>query len=409
MRKRSGSRLVLGVTQAAGYGVFLALLWLTGILNVGLSQEAQEPSSLSPRDQEEVEFGKQAVAALEKQYKVITEGELNERVQRVGKALAAIAAKTPVAARWGDSRHSPFEYTFKVINDKDVNAFSIPGGFIYVHKGLLDFVQSDHELAGVLAHEIAHAAHHHVMMLLKENDKVNRQVVLPVLLGALLGRLPTNDTLNLAYGTELYRIARINQFGQEAESDSDLTAIEYLRRSPYNPVGLLTFLERLASEEAKRPQIDWGIFRTHPPTRERVQAVYNALKAAGIPIRRREVCPNLRVLARPASGTSEGKQFEVAFEAILIFRPADDPEKGSSKDRSERIAARLNHLLDEGLELFEVRLTSDKRGLLLKGEEVIRITQADSELNNQPAEALASQALEAIKRLLWSETIRRLY
>lgn len=403
----------------------IALLGLFG-LSTGVYAVPQDPAQpaesqapkreLSAKDKDEIEFGKKIVEEVVKQFKIVEDPALNERVNRIGLALADIARSTHTEARYGESGAPPFEYSFKVIDDKDINAFSIPGGFIFVHKGLLDFVQSDHELAGVLAHEIAHAAHRHVMALVRADDKISREVMLPVLLGALIGRMPAGDTLTLLTGTQLYRIAKLNSFGQEAEIDSDLTALEYLRRSSYNPVGLLTFMERLAAEERKRPQLDWGIYRTHPPSKERAQALRKALQDTGIPIRRREVSPALRIVARlektdkkEGMPPDEAELHEVAYDNILIFRPAHDPDKGDSKTRAEKIAERLNVLLDDGVEMFEVRLSSDGQAISVKGEEVIRITAADSDLYDQTPEQVALAVREALRRLLWSDTIRLLY
>ncbi len=156
---------------------------------------AQEPApeqpTLSPRDQQEVEFGKKVVAEIEKHYKFVTDPELVERVDRIGQVLAEIARQTPTVARYGESGPAPFQYTFRIIDEKEVNAFSVPGGFIFVYRGLLDFVSSDDELAAVLAHEIAHAAHRHVMKLIRDDAKVQQSVLLPALLVGVFGRLPS--------------------------------------------------------------------------------------------------------------------------------------------------------------------------------------------------------------------------
>lgn len=359
---------------------------------------------LNERDRDEVEYGKKIVEQVLKEYKIIDDPALNERVNRIGQILAEIARNTPTEAHWGESGSPPFEYSFKIIDDKDVNAFSIPGGFIFVHKGLLDFVNSDHELAGVLAHEIAHAAHRHVMTLVREDGKVSRQVMLPVLLGALLGRVPANDTMTLLAGTQLYRIAKMNSFGQEAETDSDLTAMEYLKKSPYSPVGLLTFMERLAVEERRKPQIDWGIYRTHPPSKERVAALRKGLQEANIPIRRREISPSLRVVARPESAEDANSVYEVYYDGIQIFKPATD-----SKQRAEQMASRLNTMLDDGIEMFEVRISNDGTAVLVKGEELARITDSDSVYYGKSPHEITAQIRESIRRLLWSDTVRLLY
>ncbi|MCX7925836.1 MAG: M48 family metalloprotease [Fimbriimonadales bacterium] len=388
---------------------FLLAVASLGLVGSLVAQEtASEPKrpELSPRDQQDVEFGKKVVAEIEKQYKFITDPALVERVNRIGQTLAEIARNTPTQAHYGEPGPAPFEYTFRIIDEKDVNAFSVPGGFIFVNKGLLDFVSSDDELAAVLAHEIAHASHRHVMKLIRDDARVQQSVLLPALLVGVFGRLPSQDFAGLMTGAQLYRIARVSSFSQEAETDSDLTALEYLRRSPYNPVGLLVFMERLAAEERKRPQIDWGIFRTHPITRERVEVIKNALRGYGIPIRRREVSPALQVHALMLDKEQPDGLYEVRFESIPIFTPADDPQQGSSRARAERIASLLNTLLDDGVQLYEVQLSADRRGVTLRGREVVRVTEQDARLAGKSPESLAEATREAIRRLLWSDAVR---
>lgn len=376
-----------------------------GLLAQEQAAEQSQPE-LSPRDKQEIEFGKKVVAEIEKHYKFITDPELVERVNRIGQTLAAIARRLRTEARYGESGPAPFEYTFRIVDEKDVNAFSIPGGFIFVNKGLLDFVSSDDELAAVLAHEIAHASHRHMMKLIRDDAKVQQSVLLPALLVGVIGRLPSDDFVGLMTGAQLYRIARVSRFSQDAETDADLTALEYLRHSPYNPVGLLVFMERLAAEERKRPEVDWGIFRTHPVTRERVETIRRALQQYGIPIRRREVSPALQVRAYQKNQDQPDGLYEVRYERIPIFTPADDPELGSSRERAQRIASLLNQLLDEGVQLYEVQLSTDKQAVLLRGREVVRITPQDAALAGKPIEELAQATREAIRRVLWSDAVR---
>ncbi len=364
---------------------------------------------LTERDKQEVELGKKVVAEIEKQYRFVTDPELVERVNRIGQTLAAIARQTRTEARWGEPGPAPFEYTFRIIDEKDVNAFSVPGGFIFIHKGLLDVVSSDDELAGVIAHEIAHADHRHVMALIRADNRVQQSVLLPAILVGLLGRLPSDDFMNVALGAQLYRIAKVSAFSQEAETDADLTALEYLRRSPYNPVGLLVFMERLAAEERRRPQIDWGILRTHPVSRERVARLRQALQAYGIPIRRREVSPALRVLAVPVQTDQPDGLYRVRLEKIDIFEPTHDPQLGSSRERAVQLAKELNHLLDDGVELYEVQLAPDKQGVMVRGQLLVRVTESDAQLAGRSIEEVAAQVREALRRLVWSESIRLMF
>lgn len=377
------------------------------LLAIGLPH-AQEPThtELSPKDKDEIDLGKQIVAEIEKQVKFITDPAIVERVNRIGQTLAEIARNTKTQAFWGEDGPAPFEYTFRVIDDKEVNAFSVPGGFIFLYKGLLDFVSSDNELAGVIAHEIAHASHRHVVTLMREDSHVQQRVLLPALLAGILGRMPSQDLTNIMTGAQFYRIARLNSFSQEAETDSDLTALEYLRRSPYNPVGMLVFLERLEAEERKRPQIDWGIFRTHPITRARIAKIREALNEMNIPIRRREVSPALQVRAEPFETDNGEGLYRVIYDKIAIFAPASDPNLGTSAQRAAQIAQTLNRLLDDGLQLYEVQLSPDKRAVVIRGQEILRPTPQDSSLVQKTAEEIAESAREAIRRVLWTDTVR---
>jgi len=378
--------------------VFVLALSLTGVF-----ARAQEPAhpELSPRDKEEIELGKQIVAEIEKEVKFVNDAALAERVNRIGQTLAEIARRTKTKALWGEEGPAPFEYTFRIIDEKEVNAFSVPGGFIFIYKGLLDFVSSDDELAGVIAHEIAHADHRHVIHLLRRDAKIQERVLLPAILVGILGRLPSEDMANVIAGTQFYRIARMSSFSQEAETDADLTALEYLRQSPYNPVGLLVFMERLEAEERKRPQIDWGIFRTHPITRERVAKIRQALTEMGIPIRRREVSPALQVKALPVDAEKPEGLYRVVYDQIEIFTPAND-----SQQRAQQIAKALNRLLDDGLQLYEVQLAPDKQGVVIRGQELVRITPEDAQLRNKTPEEVAQAVREAIRRVLWTESVR---
>jgi predicted Zn-dependent protease len=378
--------------------VFVLALSLTGVF-----ARAQEPAhpELSPRDKEEIELGKQIVAEIEKEVKFVNDAALAERVNRIGQTLAEIARRTKTKALWGEEGPAPFEYTFRIIDEKEVNAFSVPGGFIFIYKGLLDFVSSDDELAGVIAHEIAHADHRHVIHLLRRDAKIQERVLLPAILVGILGRLPSEDMANVIAGTQFYRIARMSSFSQEAETDADLTALEYLRQSPYNPVGLLVFMERLEAEERKRPQIDWGIFRTHPITRERVAKIRQALTEMGIPIRRREVSPALQVKALPVDAEKPEGLYRVVYDQIEIFTPAND-----SQQRAQQIAKALNRLLDDGLQLYEVQLAPDKQGVVIRGQELVRITPEDAQLRNKTPEEVAQAVREAIRRVLWTDSVR---
>jgi len=137
-----------------------------------------------------------------------------------------------------------------------------------------------------------------------------------------------------------------------------------------------------------------------------VETLRRALQEYGIPIRRREVSPALAVHAQMENKEQPDGLYTVQFEKIRIFTPASHTELGSSRARAERIAGLLNTLLDDGVQLFEVQLSADGRAVLVKGQEVVRVTDEDAQLAGKPAEAVAAAAREAIRRLLWSDAVR---
>jgi len=355
----------------------------------------------------EVRMGREAAQEIERTLRIINDPELVERVNRIGQEIAAVANASNIPITWGINKRSQFQYTFKVVDDKDVNAFSLPGGFIYVNKGLLDYVQSDHELAAVLAHEIAHAAHHHLLRLGQENEKINRRVTLPALLVMVLSGAPARDLSNVMTGVQLYQIAKLNGFTQEAETDADRAAILYLTQTKYNPVGMLTFMERLARDEARRPERQLGIFRTHPPSRERAQAMLNLFRELNIPVNRRAVARILPVELREKT-VQDRSLVEVYLDSVPVFAPADRDGQ-TSAERARQISERLDSLLNDGIQMFDIRLSSDRRTVVARSHPILTIEPEDAALYGKSMQELAEQVSNAIKRALWNELIQRAY
>ena len=354
----------------------------------------------------EIEMGREAAAEIEKEHKLVTNPEITGRVNTVGQRIAAVANSEPVPATYGSSDVYRFDYKFKVIEDDSINAFSLPGGYIYVHKGLLNYVRSDHELAGVLAHEVAHASHHHITHLLKKQGRLDGQMALILLVG-VLARVDTEELGNLLIGAQLVRIARGSGYGQKAEADADATAVSYVRKAGYNPVGIMTFLERLAGDYASSPNLDMGIMQTHPAPRVRCKSVLNQIKSLGLPINRREVADALK--ARTEQATVNGQPvIQVKLGDTVLFEPAPINSTLTSEQRAEAIATRVNQLLDSEPVLREVALSPDRRVVLARGEPIIVVTAQDSSLYEKPVGEVAAQAAAVLKYAIWQEMIHRL-
>jgi len=354
----------------------MALVWAGGILWTPVA-------ALAMSLQDEIKMGQEAVAEVEKESKVINNPELNQRVNTIGQEIAAVCDETR------------FKYTFKILDDKDVNAFTLPGGFVYVNKGLLDNVRSDDELAAVLAHEIAHAAHHHMVKMLEGQKKMSRWTDL-INLGAIIvlmaGKGGGEGVFQVMSMMEMVKIARTTGLGREAEYDADMAALQYLKKTKYNPAGLLTFMERLAREASLRPELDYGIFQTHPISKDRVARIEEALKDT--PINKRMA---LNIKSSVKVTQVDGKDMgEVYYQDRLIYK--------TSPARASQIADRINRLLWDDLRLYEVKLDRAKNMVVARGEPLIAPSREDVALNNLPVSTLAEQAFKNLREAMWKES-----
>lgn len=370
--------LVLTLLAANGFG-----------LQAG-APPAGDPNSLK----NDVDIGKKYSEQVDKLYKTSKNAAFQERVNRIGKELAKIANETPVNVLWGDKKLNAFDYHFKVLEGDDVNAFSLPGGYLYFFEGLLKYVQSDDELAGVIAHEIAHASLRHIYTLQKEQNKMD-VIRIPVILIAIFsGGAAGGDVANLA---GLVGTALGSGWSQRAEEAADYAGYQYMRKSPYNPVGMLTFMERLAYDEFMKPQIDWGIFRTHPPTRERSEALMQRLKDDGIPIKRSLVTQSYRTLLKPTDDSA----VEAWFNGKLLFTFAGP----DAEARAEKAAQSVNDFMDSVPDLFD--LTSTPNGAIRgRNRTLWRVTDDDAKYAKKSVTELTAEAVKALKQTLFNMTYR---
>lgn len=356
------------------------------------SQTQQPPEQQTPEEREQakhqkevdddIRLGKEYAIEVDKELKPSEDQAMIDRVNRIGKELAEIANKTHVKPLWGDNRLSVLPYQFKVVKGKDINAFSLPGGTIYVYEGLLKYVESDDELAGVLAHEIAHASLRHIATLRRESSKLDTVTIPLVLVGILTGNVA------LVTGSSLAAQAMGSGWSVKAEQSADNGGVDYLLKSPYNPVGVLTFMERLAYDDRYKANWDYGIYRTHPPSRERADALRNQLSAAGVTIRRSKVCATLATQISEQADHS----YAISFLGIKLFTFYGP----NAKDRAVVSAEQLNAFFDSQPKVHDVRAYGGD-SVEGKGEPLIQITEDDAERAGKSLSQLTSDTTEAVK------------
>ena len=368
------------------------------------------PSAAAKRETDadvEKRLGQEAAAEADCRLKYVTDEKYTKRLERIGQELAAVAKVTKVTATYGSSDLADYTYTFKVVDDKTVNAFSLPAGYVYVNKGLMDRVESDDELAGVVAHEVAHIAHHHMLRLLQKQSQYDRLVFL-IMAAAVAGKAQSTDVQNIFYGARLFEIAKLNAYSQEAENDADATAIQYMLKTKYNPVGILTFMEKLARDQSYDPKVaDQGILMTHPLSRDRAANIITLLKKYGVPINRRAVSVGIEASVRDTVIKSK-KVSQVVVGDRVIFEPADTTAAASA-ERAKAMADALNRQFEQNPEPRDVRLSGDGTAVYVKQELVVDVRQEDADMAGASRESLATRAKEAIQAALLSEQMKLLY
>ena len=354
--------------------------------------------------QEEIKIGKEAADEVAKESKFIDDPAMVARVETIGSAIAKVAVEKEVAATYGKSTLAKFDYSFKIIDDKDVNAFSLPGGYVYVNKGLLDYVQSDDELAGVIAHEIVHASHHHAMQLIKAQQKQMFGMAAAIIFGAALGG-GGRELGNLAYAVNLIAIAKMSSYGQKAEFDADRTAVAYLVDTKYNPVGMLTFMERLARDEIRKPETNYGIFATHPQSNLRAREIISEIDKRGIPINRRMVTKYMRVEVKPID---ESKAVSIWVSDTEIVRLADSGGERAAA-RAERVADMLGNLLLAGARLQDIKVGGGGQYVVVMGKVLLAPTDEDAALAGKSVAEVVTSTANALRKALLKELLDQGY
>lgn len=329
-----------------------------------VDEKAEKAKKQHEKDvQDDIKMGDEYAKEVDKELKPSENKEFIEKVAKIGKELGDIANEENPEVSWGDPRHSVFPYKFKVVKGDDVNAFSIPGGNLYVFEGLINFAESDDELAGVLAHEVAHAAFRHVAWMRKSSSKLDL-LQIPLLIISIMAAGGDAGAVAQAglYGTQ----AAKSGWSQKAETSADYGALQYMSKSHYNPVGVLTLMERLAYKERANAQIDWGIFRTHPPSPERANFILKKLVELNIPVRRSQVTKSL------SASTKIGPDgIDLWFGTIRLYTFRGE----NAIERSEIAEERVNRFLDGVPALYE--LSRDVYKLKGNNRELFEVKQDD--------------------------------
>lgn len=244
----------------ATLGLVLALSW--GIPFSALAKDKKkDPEAIGDRDvgkgvnfyglEKEIALGKQMADEVVRGAKVVDDPVIAEYVNRVGQNLVRNSdAKVP--------------FTIKVLDSEEVNAFALPGGFFFVNSGLILKADTEAELAGVMAHEIAHVAARHGTRQATRGQLVNIASIPLIFMGGWTG-YAIRQAAGLAIPMGFL------SFSRAFESEADLLGLEYLYKTGYDPGAFVDFFEKIESLEKKKPGTMSKVFSTHPLTDDRIK------------------------------------------------------------------------------------------------------------------------------------------
>lgn len=221
----------------------------------------KDPDAIGERDvgggvnfyslEKEIALGKQMAQQVERHSKIVDDPVISEYVNRVGQNLVRNSdAQVP--------------FTIKLIDDQAVNAFALPGGFFFVHSALMLRADNEAELAGVMAHEIAHVTARHGTKQATRGQLANLATIPLIFMGGWSGfgiRQAAGFAIPMGF----------LKFSRAMESEADLLGLQYMYKTGYDPGAFIDFFEKLLADQKRRPGTMSKLFASHPPTGKRIE------------------------------------------------------------------------------------------------------------------------------------------
>ena len=230
--------------------LWITLILMTGNGVLGCAGTISDINIFS--DAQEVQLGKQFSRQIEQDLKIYSDPTVTAYIDQLGQHLA------------NHSQRQNITYHFKVVDTEVVNAFAIPGGYLYVNIGLIRAAENESELAGVIGHEIGHVVGKHGV------KQMTRQLGLAAMAQLALGE---NQSKLKQMVAGLAANGVLMKYGRDAEREADIYAVQEMYDAGIDPEGMATFFEKLLKLQKGKPSKLEQIFSTHPPTAERIATV----------------------------------------------------------------------------------------------------------------------------------------
>lgn len=302
----------------------LAIIWalLMGPLLVSAQTQIKPPKN-KYKIEDDLKLGRETAAEVEKAFPVLNDPEGTRYLQRIGENLVASIPK--------QFQQPAFNYEFKIINASDINAFALPGGPMYVNRGMIEAAKNEGEMAGVMAHEIAHVALRHGTAQATKRSSIRNQIIG---IGAIIGGAVLGGETGAAIGAVLYSSIFELPFSREQETQADILGAQMLAEANYDPNDLANMFRTIEKADGESEGPDW--FSTHPAPAKRyenIQRESRLLEVAQYPIKmtpdfrwvqsRLKSMPQTKTLAefekdaegkKPGGGTAGGGSYSSRVE-----------------------------------------------------------------------------------------------
>jgi len=219
-------------------------------LAVTLTTSATACATIST--QQEVQMGQQYAQQINAQLPIVEDAEVNRYINVLGDSIAKLS----------DNRN--LDWHFFIVNTDEVNAFAVPGGFIYVNRGLIERADKMDQLAGVLGHEIGHVINRHTVKQMQKQQEANVGVTLACILTNVCNSQASQAAINVA-GSALFA-----KFSRQDETEADEVGIQYVTRAGIDPRGIPEMFRKLLEERQSAPSALDAWFSTHPTEESRI-------------------------------------------------------------------------------------------------------------------------------------------
>ena len=275
--------------------IFLAFLFFIFLFS-GISAAAEPDPDL----EKERKIGEKAVEQIEQEWPLASDPAVLSKLEMIASRLEPYMQRR-------------IDWQVRLVNSEEFNAFCLPGGFIFFTTGIIKKLETDSELAAVMAHEMIHADRKHGLKLAAESQKVT--------LGALAVMILSGGAAAPIVLAQVAQIAITSAYTLELEIEADKLGLEALIQSGYSPTGMITLFERFMAEEYKQPIHEYGIYMNHPDSPKRLDAAVKMLHSKNIPIERKYSLGLLRTSIKQTK-----KKINLEIDGATVLTADRNPE-----------------------------------------------------------------------------------